>query len=132
MRVDGWRAEDLRAAIVAKKFGPGDKLPSGAELSEHYGVARMTVQQALRLLRDEGLTVSRQGSEDVFFGFYPVTEHTVTIKGTTYPMYDLMDKDAVLFQHSSDAADDAGRQYVKQARLWFDSMGNTVSREYAP
>jgi DNA-binding GntR family transcriptional regulator len=62
MQVDGWRAEDLRAAIRTKKFGPGDKLPSGAELSKHYGVARMTVQQALASLRDEGLTVSRQDS----------------------------------------------------------------------
>jgi DNA-binding transcriptional regulator YhcF (GntR family) len=55
-------AHHLRAAILTKKFGPGDKLPSGPELAKHYGVARMTVQQALRLLRDEGLTVSRQGS----------------------------------------------------------------------
>jgi hypothetical protein len=29
---------------------------------KRYGVARMTVQQALRILKDEGLTVSRQGS----------------------------------------------------------------------
>ncbi len=41
---------------------PGEKLPSGNELAKRYGVARMTVQQAIRLLRDEGLIVSRQGS----------------------------------------------------------------------
>ena len=41
---------------------PGDRLPSGKDLAANYGVARMTIQQALRLLRDEGLIVSRQGS----------------------------------------------------------------------
>jgi DNA-binding transcriptional regulator YhcF (GntR family) len=55
-------AAALRAAILTRKIAPGDKLPSQADLSKHYGVARMTVQQALRILKDEGLTVSRQGS----------------------------------------------------------------------
>src|SRR5215469_16987757 len=55
-------ANALRAAILTRKFAPGEKLPSGNELAQHYGVARMTVQQAMRLLRDEGLIVSRQGS----------------------------------------------------------------------
>lgn len=51
----------LRAAILTKKLAPGDQLPSGAELAERYGVARQTVQQAIRLLRDDGLVVSHQG-----------------------------------------------------------------------
>jgi DNA-binding transcriptional regulator YhcF (GntR family) len=55
-------ASALRAAILTKKFQPGEKLPSGSQLSEHYGVARMTIQTAIRVLRDEGLVVSRQGS----------------------------------------------------------------------
>ena len=55
-------ANALRAAILTRTFRPGEKLPSGPELSRRYGVARMTVQQAIRLLRDEGLVVSRQGS----------------------------------------------------------------------
>jgi DNA-binding transcriptional regulator YhcF (GntR family) len=55
-------ASALRAAILTKKFQPGEKLPSGHQLSEHYGVARMTIQTAIRVLREEGLVVSRQGS----------------------------------------------------------------------
>src|SRR6266511_3605145 len=55
-------ANALRAAILTKKYAPGDQLPSGHELSKTYGVARMTIQQAIRLLRDEGLVISRQGS----------------------------------------------------------------------
>lgn len=52
----------LRAAILTKTLAPGERLPSGAEMAATYGVARQTIQQALRLLRDEGLIVSRQGS----------------------------------------------------------------------
>jgi hypothetical protein len=32
------------------------------------------------------------------------------------------------FHHSADS--DAGREYVKQSRLWFESIWNTISREY--
>ena len=55
-------ANALRAAILTKVFKAGDKLPSRAELAKKYEVAPMTVQNALRELRDEGLIVSRQGS----------------------------------------------------------------------
>jgi DNA-binding transcriptional regulator YhcF (GntR family) len=55
-------ASSLRAGILTKRFIPGEKLPSGTSLAAHYGVARMTVQQAVRVLRDEGLVVSRTGS----------------------------------------------------------------------
>ncbi|WP_431894670.1 GntR family transcriptional regulator [Nonomuraea sp. bgisy101] len=55
-------ATQLRAAILTRKFAPGEKLPSGPELSKTFGVARQTIQQAIRELREEGLIVSRQGS----------------------------------------------------------------------
>jgi DNA-binding transcriptional regulator YhcF (GntR family) len=55
-------ANSLRAAVRSRTLAPGEKLPSGTELAKHYGVARMTVQQAIRVLREEGLLVSRQGS----------------------------------------------------------------------
>jgi DNA-binding transcriptional regulator YhcF (GntR family) len=265
-------ASDLRAKILTKHFDAGEKLPSGPELAKHYGVARMTVQQAIRLLRDESLIVSRQGSgvfvrarterpvglrphierafeaehvtvdfagfsgetlagvmgepldkiragrltpksihvralvpdtsmpwalpvraedleddpefreraaaitsrslsaivdavhklgslglvqdakaevrvhraaplfklyilngDEVFFGFYPVAEHTVTIKGSEHTVYDLMGKDATLFHHSTTEDDTSiGSQYVEQARLWLDSMWNTIAREHTP
>jgi len=267
-------ARDLRAAILTKRFGPGEKLPSGPELAKHYGVARMTVQQAIRLLRDEGLVVSRQGSgvfvrartekpvglrphverafeasqvtidfagfagetlagalaepldkiragrlapqsiriralvpdptvawslpartadladdpefrervagitarsltaiadslqelaelglvpqadaqlrvhsvaplfklyilngDEVFFGFYPVVERTLTIHGAEHSVYDLMGKDAVLFHYAATpgaAEGSTDSQYVEQAQRWFDSMWATVTREYTP
>ncbi|MET7282357.1 GntR family transcriptional regulator [Kribbella sp. NPDC005582] len=55
-------ANTLRAAILTHRYNAGEKLPSQSELANQYGVARMTIQQALRLLRDEGLIVSRAGS----------------------------------------------------------------------
>ena len=55
-------AASLRASILTRKVAPGERLPSQAELSKRYGVARMTIQQALRILKEEGLISSRQGS----------------------------------------------------------------------
>lgn len=55
-------ANFLRAAILTRKFSPGEKLPSGPQLVERYGVAKATVEQAIRILREEGLVVSRKGS----------------------------------------------------------------------
>ncbi|WP_280507051.1 GntR family transcriptional regulator [Nocardia flavorosea] len=55
-------ANFLRAAILTRKFSPGEKLPSGPQLVERYSVAKATVEQAIRILREEGLVVSRKGS----------------------------------------------------------------------
>ncbi|GAB2829025.1 GntR family transcriptional regulator [Lentzea nigeriaca] len=263
-------ANALRAAILTKVFKAGDKLPSRAELAKKYEVAPMTVQNALRELRDEGLIVSRQGSgvfvrerterpvglrphierafeaehvtidfagfsgetlqgvmqepldkirigrltpasinirmlvpdttqpwtipcqvedlqdspgfrkrmdeimrrhtlaivdnvqelgdlglvkdvaveikvhraaplfklyllnnEEAFFGFYPVREHVIRFDDEPKPIYDLVGKEAILFHHSvTDDDTSTGSQYVEQARMWFDSMWNTVSTEY--
>jgi DNA-binding transcriptional regulator YhcF (GntR family) len=51
----------MRAAILTRKYEPGERLPSFGELAKHFGVAPMTVQKAVGLLRDEGLIVTRQG-----------------------------------------------------------------------
>jgi DNA-binding transcriptional regulator YhcF (GntR family) len=266
-------ANALRAAILTRKFRPGDRLPSQVELAAHYGVARMTVQQSLRILRDEGLIVSRQGSgvfvrerterpiglrphveqaftqpevridfsgytsetlhgviqepldkirvgrltpesirirlllsdmtapialpsragddpgddpavrdrmarlaerhshaiiesvqelaelelvgeasvevrvhgsaplfklylineHDLFFGFYPVVEHTVVIDKHRVPIFDPMGKDAVLFHHTADGDPDSmGSLYVAEAAKWFDSVWTTIAREQTP
>ena len=55
-------AAKLRAAILTKRVEPGEKLPSQPELAAHFGVARETVKRALETLRQERLTVSRQGA----------------------------------------------------------------------
>lgn len=54
-------AATLRENIATGKLGPGSRLPSGRELAKEFGTALMTVQHALRVLRDEGLVISQQG-----------------------------------------------------------------------
>ncbi len=54
-------ADDLRAAIDADELKPGERLPAGRDLATEYGVAAMTVQHAIRLLRDEGRVQTWQG-----------------------------------------------------------------------
>ncbi|MGL5857876.1 MAG: GntR family transcriptional regulator [Angustibacter sp.] len=266
-------ANALRAAILTRKFQPGDRLPSQQELATTYKVARMTVQQSLRILREEGLIVSRQGSgvfvrerterpvglrphleaafdteqvrvdfagytaetlhgiiqepldkirhgrltpqsirirlllsdmanpialpsragtkpgddpqvrermarlverhalgitesvaelqdlglvtkataevrvhssaplfkvyllndRELFFGYYPVIEHTVTIGGKRVPIYDPMGKDAVLFHHTTDAdPDSSGSLHVSETTKWFTSVWDTIARPFQP
>ena len=52
----------LRAAIMTGKLQPGERLPSQNELADRYGVARETIKAALRVLSQERLVISRQGS----------------------------------------------------------------------
>lgn len=54
-------AAELRRLITSGRLTPGAKLPSESELIEHYGVARMTVRQAMQELRGEGLVVAEHG-----------------------------------------------------------------------
>ena len=55
-------AADLREAITSGEYRIGHQLPSGSVLMNRYGVARQTVQNAIDLLRSEGLVVGRQGA----------------------------------------------------------------------
>jgi putative hydrolases of HD superfamily len=55
-------ANSIRAAILTGEFEPGQQLPPGRELAEFFGVAPMTIHQAVRTLRDEGFVTSRAGS----------------------------------------------------------------------
>lgn len=54
-------ADDLRRSIRAGERGPGDRLPSETDLAEHYRRSVPTVQNALRLLNEEGLIDKRHG-----------------------------------------------------------------------
>ncbi|MGE0219452.1 GntR family transcriptional regulator [Mycolicibacterium sp.] len=55
---------DLLEARLAEQAGPGDRLPSEAELSRQYDVNRLTVRRALNELSQRGLieTVHGKGS----------------------------------------------------------------------
>lgn len=69
---------------------------------------------------------------EVFFGFYPVLEHSVTVAGEPTSIFDAMGKDAILFNFAStDDEGSLGAQYVQQARSWFDSVWNTIGKDFA-
>ena len=51
----------LREQIKLGRLTPGEQLPSESELIQHFGVARMTVRQAIQELRGEGLVVAEHG-----------------------------------------------------------------------
>src|SRR5262245_41730391 len=54
-------ANAIRAEIDSGAITPGDQLDSVNELAARYGVAKMTVQKALGVLRAQGLVMSWQG-----------------------------------------------------------------------
>lgn len=56
-------AEILRARIERGDWLPGRPIPSESQLMGEYGLARVTVRKAIRLLADDGLVtvVARRG-----------------------------------------------------------------------
>lgn len=54
-------ADHLRDAMARGRLAEGEQLPSESQLMEHYGVARMTVRNALRVLQGEGLATAEHG-----------------------------------------------------------------------
>jgi GntR family transcriptional regulator len=51
----------LRKRILEGPLSPGERLPTEHALAERYGVSRITVRHALRLLKEQGLVESCAG-----------------------------------------------------------------------
>jgi GntR family transcriptional regulator, transcriptional repressor for pyruvate dehydrogenase complex len=58
-------ADQIRSAILAGEYTPGDKLPTERELAEMFSVSRPSVREALNVLSTAGLIVSHQGGGTV-------------------------------------------------------------------
>ncbi|MDR3241297.1 MAG: GntR family transcriptional regulator [Lactobacillaceae bacterium] len=54
--------DELKEAIDSGRWAAGDRIPSERELSEQFGVSRMTLRQAVMLLVDENYLERRVGS----------------------------------------------------------------------
>jgi GntR family transcriptional regulator len=54
-------AEGLIAQIESGALCPGEQLPPERELSENFGVTRMTLRRALRILDEQGLIIRKHG-----------------------------------------------------------------------
>jgi DNA-binding GntR family transcriptional regulator len=53
--------DDLRLRLSAGEWRVGERLPSETDLAARYGVARMTIRQAVEALASAGAVVRRQG-----------------------------------------------------------------------
>lgn len=54
-------ADLLREQVANGRYGPGDRIPSEAELIAHFGLARMTIRAAIQELRLAGMVSSEHG-----------------------------------------------------------------------
>jgi GntR family transcriptional repressor for pyruvate dehydrogenase complex len=61
-RISAPIAAQIREAILSGKLAPGDRLPPERELTERFGVSRVTVRDALRALETAGLVQIRVGA----------------------------------------------------------------------
>ena len=52
---------ELLQAINTHVYQPGEQIPAELELSEQYGVSRITVRQAVQALCEDGYLVKKQG-----------------------------------------------------------------------
>lgn len=65
-------ADVIRTRIVSGELQPGEKIPSESQIMDDYDVGRETAYRALQVLRNEGLTVSRQGAPTRVRRFHPI------------------------------------------------------------
>lgn len=67
-------ANQIKQAIVAGQYEPGEKLPSQQVLQETFGVSRATMLQALHMLERAGLIAIRPGTRGGAFVREPSSE----------------------------------------------------------
>lgn len=53
--------DEILEMLRSGNYRPGNQLPSEAELSEKFGVNRATVREALRILQEEHVIITRHG-----------------------------------------------------------------------
>lgn len=71
--------------------------------------------------------------QDAFFGYYPIRPNKVVAQGEAVQIYDLVGADATLFHYSVNEGDSSsGAQQVKQAIMWFDSVWESIGRDFDP
>ncbi len=74
--------EILREKIRSGEWKPGDLIPSERELSETYGISRMTTRQAITDLVNEGVFYREQG-KGTFITRHKITQQLMRLTGFT-------------------------------------------------
>jgi GntR family transcriptional regulator, transcriptional repressor for pyruvate dehydrogenase complex len=73
-RISGIIVDQVRLLMRQGQLQPGDRLPAERELCEHFGVSRVTVREALRVLEANGLVEIRVGARGGAFVRSPSKE----------------------------------------------------------
>ncbi|MEV4624472.1 FadR/GntR family transcriptional regulator [Asanoa sp. NPDC049573] len=73
-RVSRVIVDQIRSLIREGKLHPGDRLPSERELCQRFGVSRVPVRQAVRVLEASGLATVRVGSRGGVYLASPTPE----------------------------------------------------------
>src|SRR6266496_2895755 len=74
--------EIMRDRVQSDEWKPGDLIPSERELSEKYGISRMTARQAITELVNEGLFYREQG-KGTFVSQRKITQQLIRLTGFT-------------------------------------------------
>jgi GntR family transcriptional regulator len=74
--------EIMRERVQSDEWKPGDLIPSERELSEKYGISRMTARQAISDLVNEGLFYREQG-KGTFVSQRKITQQLIRLTGFT-------------------------------------------------
>ena len=74
--------EIMREKVQSDEWKPGDLIPSERELSEKYGISRMTARQAITELVNEGLFYREQG-KGTFVSQRKITQQLIRLTGFT-------------------------------------------------
>ena len=124
-------AHDIKQQIEQGTLSPGDALPTEAQLREDYAVSRVTVRQALKLLIDQDVVESIQGSGTyvkevkVNYDIYQMTSFyeklsTDTKSYSEILAFEIMQPDISIAEILS-IADDDRVYYVKRVRFIEDN-----------
>ncbi|HEY2672253.1 MAG TPA: GntR family transcriptional regulator [Rugosimonospora sp.] len=70
--------EQIRGLLREGKLRPGDRLPSERDLCQQFGVSRVTVREALRILETGGLVAIRVGARGGAFVTAPTSRQVGT------------------------------------------------------
>lgn len=73
-RISSLIVDQVRSLIHEGKLTPGDRLPPEREMCERFGVSRVTVREALRVLEAGGLVEIRVGAHGGAFVTQPTSE----------------------------------------------------------
>ena len=79
-------ADQLRELIIRGDLAPGHRLPPEAELAPLFGVSRLTVREALRILATDGLVITKRGVRGGTFVIEPDATHVEGMLNTTLSM----------------------------------------------